>query len=203
MIHARGAGSSIAVELNKLHPVRPVWRADPIPLDGDRYLFCQGIIQQKRPVDQTSVEMLHTFWVNCARTIQECDRILDVNPKARICVVGSESAFKGSFDGIYAAAKAGIHRYVETKRLKYSGQQLVCVAPTCILGTGMNEQRNEDGKAALEARRIKHPKQRWLEPIEVATLIHFLLFVDEGYITNVVIRVNGGEHTRLGGVNCV
>jgi len=196
LIYARGAHSAIAVELDKLRKVIPVQRDEPMWLDGERYLFCQGTIVQKTPADQTRDEIAETFWVNCARTIQECDQILEANPKARICIVGSESGFKGSFDNIYAAAKTGIHRYVETKRLRYSGQQLVCVAPTCINNTGMNQRRNEDGQACLRARLEHHPKRRWLEPMEVARLIHFLLCVDDGYITNTVIRMNGGEHAK-------
>lgn len=196
MIHVRGAGSAIAEALSKLHPITPVGRNEWMPEDGEAYLFCQGAIIQKTPEEQAPAEMCNTFWVNCARTVQECDHLIDTNPKARICVIGSESAFKGSFDNVYAAAKAGIHRYVETKRLKHPGQQLVCVAPTCITGTGMNKQRNKEGRAALKLRLLEHPKKRWLEPEEVAQVVHFLLCVDKGYITNTVIRMNGGEHTR-------
>jgi NAD(P)-dependent dehydrogenase (short-subunit alcohol dehydrogenase family) len=127
---------------------------------------------------------------------RECDRLLAVNPKARICVIGSEAAYTGSFNANYARAKADLHSYVETKRLIHPGQQLVCVAPTMITGTGMHERRNADGVAAAERRRLAHPKQRWLTPIEVARMIHFLLCVDQGYTTNVTIRMNGGEHCR-------
>ena len=47
----------------------------------------------------------------------------------------------------------------------------------------------------LQHRQEKHPKRRFLEAAEVARMIHFLLYVDEGYTTGVVIRMNGGEHT--------
>jgi len=162
--------------------------------DAEKYLFCAGLIHQKHASHQTDDEIKSTFDVNFVSVMRECERLIENNPFARICVVGSESGFKGSFDAVYAAAKAGLHRYVETKRLKYPDQQLVCVAPTCILNTAMNRQRNADGVAALEAMRLKHQKQRWLQPIEVARLIHFLLCTDEGYLTNTVIRMNGGQH---------
>lgn len=194
MIYVRGYRSAIAEELSKLVPIEPVLRKEAMPDDGERYLFCHGVIRQTPPVKQSMTDMVETFWVNCARTIKECDRLLEVNPIARICIIGSESAFKWSFDGAYAAAKAGIHRYVEKRRLKYPDQQLVCVAPTCINNTRMNQQRNEDGLAALKARLALHPKKRWLEPEEVARMVHFLLYVDKGYTTNTIIRMNGGEH---------
>lgn len=198
MIHVRGAGSAIAqaLEANHLALVCPVERGQKMPDDGELYLFCVGLIRQKRIADQDEAEIAMTFFVNTIFVIKECDRLLAVNPKARICVIGSESAFKGSFDGAYAAAKAALHRYVETKRLNYPDQQLVCVAPTCIENTGMNKRRNADGVAALERRRLGHPKQRWLQPIEVARMVHHLLCVDYGYTTNTVIRMSGGEHCR-------
>ena len=193
MILVRGADSAVACALQTLEPISAVPRNHPMP-EGQKYLFCVGLIRQRRITDQSTAEMADTFTVNAINVMRECDWLIERNPQARICIVGSESGFKGSFDMAYAAAKAGLHKYVETRRLKYPGQQLVCVAPTCVVNTNMNRQRNADGVAALEARRLKHPKQRWLEPIEVARMIHFLLSDGNDYTTNCVIRMNGGEH---------
>ena len=38
------------------------------------------------------------------------EAVLEAKPQARICVVGSESGFKGSYDTTYAVAKAGLVR---------------------------------------------------------------------------------------------
>ena len=196
MIYTRGAKSAIAQALHELHPVKAVERWDRMPDDATRYLFCAGLQIQKPTCQQSIEEVGELFLVNAAAVIRECDRLIDANPKARICVMGSEAAFTWGFNGTYAGAKAALHRYVETKRIKWPAQQLVCVAPSMVLGTGMNNQRNEDGIAAAERRRLAHPKQRWLQPIEVARMIHFLLCVDEGYTTNTVIRMSGGEHCK-------
>lgn len=193
MILVRGAGSAIADALAELHAISPVRRYDEMPADGERYLFCQGLLRQKKLSAQSDDEIAESFMVNAGAIIRECDRLIDVNPKARICVMGSEAAFTWSYDGAYAAAKAALHRYVETRRLNSPDQQLVCVAPSIIVGTGMTNARNAAGKRAMEDRRLLHPKQRWLEPMEVARMIHFLLCVDHGYTTGVVVRMNGGE----------
>lgn len=194
MIYVRGAKSAIAQELDTLCHVVPVERGEQMPVSGDRYLFCAGLIRQKRITDQTEAEIAETFMVNAGSVIKECDRLLAVNPNARICIIGSESGFKGSFDASYAASKAAVHKYVETKRLPFPGQQIACIAPTHILNTGMCERRNADGVEAMEKRRLEHQKQRWLQPVEVARLAHYLLCVDEGYLTNIVIRMNGGQN---------
>ena len=196
MIFVRGADSAIAQALSEIHPITPVPRGDQMPNDGERYLFCVGLLRQKHVADQTEQEIGESFEVNAGNVIRECDRLVEVNPKARICVMGSEVAYTGSFDGAYAEAKRALHCYIETKRLKYPGQQLVCVSPSIILNTRMTNARNTYGVRAMEVRRKLHPKQRWLKPEEVARMINFLLCVDEGYTTGVVIRMNGGEHCR-------
>lgn len=194
MIFVRGAGSAIAQALAELEDIKPIKRGAALPVaTGGKYLFCTGAIRQKPLANQNDAEAADTFLVNAANVMRDCDHLLEIDPGARICVMGSEAAFTGSFDAAYAASKAGLHHYVGTKRLN-PDQQLVCVAPTCILNTGMTDNRNEDGRAAMERRRLCHPKLRWLQPIEVARMIHFLLCVDEGYTTGVVIRMNGGEH---------
>ena len=197
-IYVRGYDSVIAQELAKIcGGLIPVARGEKMPSIGnvaDRYLFCQGLMIQKKRSDMTQAEEEEIWRVNYDDIARECDRILEENECARICVIGSESAFKGSFNMVYAWAKQALHEYVETKRLKSPMQQLVCVAPTCITGSGMNLRRNADGMAALAERLDTHPKQRWLEPREVAEMVCFLLMVDKGYTTNVVIRMNGGEH---------
>lgn len=196
MIYVRGADSVIAQALKELHPIQDVPRGQPMPLDGNLYLWCVGRILQKRESQQTEEEKRETWFINHQQVVEGCDELIDKNENARICVIGSESGFKGSYDGVYARAKMNLHWYVENKRLKHPRQQLVCVAPTCISGTRMNLQRNEDGMRALGERLKTHPKGRWLWPSEVAKLIYFLLCIDQGYITNCTIRMNGGEHAQ-------
>jgi NAD(P)-dependent dehydrogenase (short-subunit alcohol dehydrogenase family) len=191
-IYVRGARSAIARALAEIHPVVAVPRGTPMPVDGEKYLFCAGLLMQKREV--TEDEYWESIGVNCLQIVDQCDALLMENRRARICVMGSEAAFTGSFDETYAKAKKALHDYVETKRLPYPEQQLVCVAPSIVLNTGMTNARNEDGVAAMERRRFVHPKRRWLQPEEVARMINFLLCVDAGYTTGVVIRMNGGEH---------
>jgi NAD(P)-dependent dehydrogenase (short-subunit alcohol dehydrogenase family) len=71
-------------------------------------------------------------------------------------------------------------------------QQIVCVSPGIIEDAGMTVRRED--RVNLARRRDMHPKRRFLRAIEVARMIHFLLYVDEGYTSGVVIRMNGGAH---------
>lgn len=197
MIAIRGIHSAIAQELIKLLPkgeeVREIDRGERIEYEdrADRFFYCQGLLRPKSLIEQTGSEKNESLWVNAIRIIRDCDLILERNPKARICVMGSESGFAWSFDGAYSAAKAALHRYVETKRLSTPDQQLVCVAPSIIEDAGMTIRRKDQGN--LIQRRLEHPKRRFLQAAEVAAMVHFLLYVDRGYTTGVVIRMNGAH----------
>jgi NAD(P)-dependent dehydrogenase (short-subunit alcohol dehydrogenase family) len=196
MIAIRGAGSKIVSELLPLLPpeeeVVRVPRLGDMPNCAERYLFCAGLLRPKRGVDQTADEIEESFAVNLWRVTDDIERIMASNVKARVCVIGSESGFAGSFDDVYAMAKQGLHRFVETKRLKSPYQQLVCIAPSIIQDCGMTVRR--DDVSNLREKRARHPKQRFLQAAEVAKLVHFTLYQDLGYLSGVVIRLNGGAH---------
>ena len=192
MIVITGSRSTIAKQLLGMVP-ETAWcpdRGGPVPLDAERYFFCQGYLAGEAMRDITPDQLLDTMLVNYSMVRDTCDRIIDVNPKARIVVMGSESGFAGSYDESYAAAKALLHRYVETKRLLHPGQQLVAIAPTVIEDTRMTAERKD--LADCMARGAARRRERWLLAVEVARLVHFLLYQDTGSISNTVIRQHGG-----------
>jgi NAD(P)-dependent dehydrogenase (short-subunit alcohol dehydrogenase family) len=190
MLAVTGYNSRIVQELIPLLPQgEEVVRIDGEPPVCDRYLLCAGSLRPKTLLQHDPSEIEESLRVNLIRPMQLCDSILDANDKARICVVGSESGFSWSYDGVYAASKAALHRYVETKKLR-PDQQLVCVAPSVVEDCGMTLRRQDVEN--LERRRAEHPKRRFIRAVEISRLIHFLLYVDEGYISGQVIRVNGG-----------
>lgn len=194
MLAITGFNSRIIQELLHMIPDNEEtlrFEAASSPPVADRYIFCHGILRAKATAWQTQAEIAETFLVNAGTTIASCDRILSDNIEARICIIGSESGYSWSFDGIYAASKAAVHRYVETKKLG-ARQQLVCIAPGIISDCAMTMRRTD--RYALDDRMRKHPRGRFLTAKEVALWCHFVLYVDQGYFTNQVVRINGGEH---------
>lgn len=192
-----GGRSQIARALvkNWLSPhetVIQVKRGEHMPPDAVRYLFCQGLLTGKAYPDQTEQEIVDGYHVNYTWIANQCDRIFDANARARVCLIGSESGFAGSYDPVYAEAKRQLHLYTENKRLRTPDQQLVCIAPSIIADAGMTIRRKD--VADLERRMEAHPKQRFLRADEVAGLIHHVLYIDQGYLSGVTIRMNGGAH---------
>ena len=161
---------------------------DRFPLDASHYLFCQGLLRPKQMQDQTEAERTEGFEVNLDSIVRACNAVLAVNDAARICIIGSESAYKGSFDDVYAVSKMLLHSYVERKALK-PGQQIVAISPAMIEDAGMTTRRTDTDRVAM--RREAHPMGRLLMSREVAELAHHLLF-HQPYIRNTVIRMHGG-----------
>ena len=208
MLVITGWGSKIAEELRGLigwthrggddYPLEreeDIKRAtyDAMPLDADRYFLCAGLLLPKTLEEMTSDDYVQTMAVNFSYPMGACEDVLAANDSARICVMGSESGFTGSYNMPYASAKRTLHKYVETKELRPM-QQLVCVAPGIVGDAGMTLRRTD--LDVLESRRTGHPKGRFVTSLEVARLVRFLLYEDEGYVSNTVIRMNGGENTR-------
>ena len=197
MISIRGYSSQIVksfLDLLPPHEQISVLSRGGLSTKGERHLFCQGFLQPRSITVQTNEEIAKSFLVNAADIIKQCELIFASNDEARVCIIGSESGFSGSFDASYAASKAALHSYVETKKLRTSSQQIVCIAPSIISDAGMTIRRNDLDN--LKRKEASHPKGRFLYCSEVAKLIHFLLYVDEGYLCNIVIRMNGGQHVR-------
>lgn len=197
MIAINGIKTTIAGELLGLLPLHEAQHAKDYRLPGpppegcDRFVFCQGYLAGLPATLHDEETASRTFQANFLQVASAIDAIMATNERARVVVIGSESGAQGSFDTAYAAAKAGLHLFCERKRLK-PNQQLVCVAPAVIEDSGMTRRRGEEGAASLEFRRREHPKQRLLSAAEVARLVHFLLYEDQGYLSGTVIRMHGG-----------
>ena len=189
-----GAHSQIAQEFKKLVPeAKELVRGQLNFVDqkADKYLICSGFLRGELLDKQSPEEVIESFMANYVKVVNYCNAVFSENLHARICVIGSESGYNGSYDMAYAGAKAALHMYIETKKLS-SEQQLVCVSPGIIEDAGMTTRR-KDIENLANIRKL-HPKGRFIESIEVAKLAHFLLYEDRGFISNTVIRMHGGKH---------
>ena len=185
-----GWRSKIAEEFRSLLMEPAIWgkSCEPDFPVADRYLFCHGLMRPKSMEDQTQDERDEGWLVNYISTVTLCDWIFNSQPNARVCVIGSESAYRDSFDGTYAVAKRSLHLYVEGRKLG-PGQQLGAISPGIIGDCGMTTRRHDTGN--LDRRRNEHPMGRFLKAREVAEMAHHLLY-HQSYISGTVIRMHGG-----------
>lgn len=161
-----------------------------LPTHLDYYFMCAGVLYGKAADEIEWDEVIETMKVNMLSVMIACDRIFENNAKAKICVIGSMSGINGSYDVTYAAAKAGLHMYVEKKVLTYPKQHLVCVAPTIIEDSGMT-QRRVDLRETLQRGRQRR-LGRWLHAEEVAKVACFA--IAQPSMCNTIIQLTGGNH---------
>jgi NAD(P)-dependent dehydrogenase (short-subunit alcohol dehydrogenase family) len=160
-----------------------------LPIDVDRYVLAAGVLYPKPLWEQDFDETTRSLAVNLTSVVRICEHVLTNNPRARIAIVSSESS-RGSYDTSYFLSKVALDAYVEKRRLSAPDQQLVAVSPTIVMDSGMTQRR--DDLDAVAARARKTPKGRFLRAEEVSRVLHYVLYEDEGTLTNTVIHLNGG-----------
>lgn len=151
MLAVTGINSTIVQELTKLLPNEEIHRigmdiakfAAPVRIPkADRFAFATGLLYPS-PINLLTAEQVEqSCAVNLITVLRVCEYILQTNPDARICVVGSESAMRGSFDVLYASLKAGLHGYVRSRQTG-PNQLLTCVSPPIIRDSRMTQARHD------------------------------------------------------------
>ena len=164
-----------------------------MPVDVERYVFAAGLLYPKTMSQQDFGETARSLAVNLTSLVRICEHVLTNNPRARIAIVSSESS-RGSYDTTYFLSKVALNAYVEGRRLSAPGQQLVAVSPTIVMDSGMTQGRHDLDSVAERASRT--PKGRLLQADEVSRLLHYVLYVNEGTLTNTVVHLNCGEFAR-------
>jgi len=161
----------------------------------DKILLLQSVISATPILNRKSSDILEQVSINLLSVIKVCEIALQYNKFVKIIILGSESGIKGSFDIIYALTKAAIHKYVEERKIKYPKQQLLCIAPSTIIDANMTVKRR-DGHNVVRA--IKNnPKKRGVLSKEISNLIYSLFYEQTDYLSNIVIRVDGGKFARM------
>ena len=169
-------------------------RADTI-LNADRIVLAHGTIATERFRTRSEDDIVNSLKTNLLSYVRIIEIALEGNAQVRIAVLGSESGHKGSFDIPYALSKAALHKYVEERRIPHPAQQLVCVAPSTISDSRMTLARHDQEQ--VQQTMQTNPKERGVTSREVARMLHFLLFEDQGYTSNTVIPMNGGKFARM------
>jgi NAD(P)-dependent dehydrogenase (short-subunit alcohol dehydrogenase family) len=161
----------------------------------DKIVLAHGILGTERFLNYNEKTILHLIKVNLLSFIRIIEIAIKYNSNVRIAVIGSESGIKGSFDISYSLSKAALHKYIEERKILFPTQQLICIAPSMIVDSGMTLNREDQDNVKKST--LSNPKERGLFSNEIAQMIYHLLFIDKGYTTNTVININGGKFARM------
>lgn len=158
------------------------------PVYHDRYLFCHGLLIPKKEEELTEQEQHEIQFANYTSTVKAIGEILQVNDNARICVITSESGYRGSYNGLYAKMKGYLSDYVSRKQLRTANQQLVGISPGIIADAGMTTRRQDQDN--VERRAQEHRMGYHISSAEVAAMA-FALLHQFRYVSGTVIRMHG------------
>ena len=161
----------------------------------DKILLLQSVISPKKFTKRSQREILDQVTINLMSVIKICEIALEKNKNVKIIVLGSESGIKGSHDIVYGLMKTSLHKYVEERRINYPKQQLICISPSTIIDSRLTFKR-KDQKNILKSIR-SNPKKRGIMSFEIAELIYNIFYETTDYITNTVIKVDGGKFSRM------
>lgn len=161
----------------------------------DKILLLQSIISPTPFLKRNSVDIFNQISINFLSVIKICEIALQYNKKVKIVILGSESGIKGSFDLVYALMKTAIHKYVEERKISYPKQQLLCIAPSTIIDSKMTIARKDHHNVVKSIK--NNPKKRGISSKEISSLIYSLLYKQTNYLSNVVIRLDGGKFARM------
>lgn len=162
---------------------------------ADKILLLQSVLSSKDFLKRTGYDINNQININLISIIKICEIALRNNKDVKIIILGSESGIKGSYDIVYGLMKSAIHKYVEERKIGFSKQQLVCISPSTIIDGKMTLKR-KDKKNIMKSINV-NPKKRGINSFEIADLIYHLFYDLTDYITNTVIRVDGGKFSRM------
>lgn len=161
----------------------------------DNIIINVGSLLNKNLMEQEISEQVGSLRINLLSIVNISECVLNTNNKAKICIIGSESATKGSYDTSYFLSKAALEKYICEKRLKSPAQRIFGVAPSTIVDAGMTTRR--DDSETLARYLSEHPKSKFLTCDEVADIILELFSAKFDYYTNDVLQLNGGKFARM------
>lgn len=161
----------------------------------DVFINCAGIMLSNCLAEASSDDITLTMNVNLISPMVVLSRLIHLFSDNSVCLlIGSQSAFKGSYDDLYAVSKAAIHGLVGTVAPKIAPKtRIIDLAPGITLNTRMTLGRTNDD---LEPARQRIPMKRFAQPEEVAKVALQLISDDFAYMTGNTVDLNGGNVIR-------
>lgn len=155
MLAVTGFRTTIVRELQGLVSHERVTRIErDFPFEQvDRYVLAAGILHSKPLCEQSPQERDQSLTVNFIEPLCHCEDALQRNPNARVVLIGSESAYLGSYDELYAVTKLALHRYVVLRKV-LPNQTLGLISPPIIADSGMTQRRHDYPDVLRERRHV-------------------------------------------------
>ena len=162
----------------------------------DALVNAAGVLTENRPVDEIPAEdFRRNFEVNLLGTVQTCQAFAPLLKEARgaLVNVASQAALVSlPQQAAYSAAKGGVAALTRSLAIDWAtdGVRANCVCPGFVR-TSMTEEFFEN-ETFTNAATDRIPLGRIFEPVEIASVICFLVSPLAGAVTGTTIPIDGG-----------
>jgi NAD(P)-dependent dehydrogenase (short-subunit alcohol dehydrogenase family) len=158
--------------------------------DSDTIVYMSSILRSKRLEEQTNSEWQESFLINTILPIRIIKYLNDNLDHFTFCYIGSESAYKGSYDDTYFLSKSCTQEFIEKFRLKSEKSRIFTIAPSTVL-SGMTLGRAD--KSRLDDYKQKMRNKRFISLEEISEIIIELCSDKFQYLSNETININFGK----------
>lgn len=188
-----GWNSKISMEFRHLYSdcemcERIEWKNSNFdPQRYKRYLLCHGLLIPKNSGSMSRIEIEKIFESNFYSFTKICSRIFDNNAKARVCIITSESAYRGSYNEAYSGSKLLLTKYIQKMKLEFPEQSLFGISPGIIEDAGMTTRRTDHYN--LQRKRLAHRQKRFVTSAEIARVVDACL--NTTFVSGTIVRMHG------------
>ena len=158
--------------------------------ESDTVIYMSSILRSKRIEDQSNNEWQESFLVNTILPIKIIKYLNEHFEHFTFCYIGSESAYKGSFDDTYFLSKSCTQKFIEKFKLKSEKSRIFTIAPSTVL-SGMTLSRKDAER--LEEYKLKIRNKRFIALDEISKIIIELCSDKFFYLSNETININFGK----------
>jgi NAD(P)-dependent dehydrogenase (short-subunit alcohol dehydrogenase family) len=158
--------------------------------ESDTVVYLSSILRAKRLEDQSDIEWHESFLINTILPIRIVKYLNEHFENFTFCYIGSESAYKGSFDDTYFLSKSCTQTFIEKFKLKSEKSRIFTIAPSTVL-SGMTLNRKD--KERLEDYKLKMRNKRFISLEEISKIIIELSSDKFQYLSNETVNLNFGK----------
>lgn len=182
---------------NVTHYQHDVLSDNPLPeIDElDAIVYCPGSILLK-PFHRIKMDEFRADWelnfAGAVKVLQAYYPALKKSSSASVVLFSTVAAQKGMpFHASVAAAKAAIEGLTKSLAAEWAPQIRVNAIAPSLTNTRLAEGLlNTEVK--LQASRERHPLKRIGEPIDIASMAHYLISDKASWITGQILHIDGG-----------
>lgn len=192
-------GNNIFIEYDLLDlfnicKVFDICKSNNIRIDG--FIHCAGISNLEKVEDNDIQTMINTFTVNTFSFVEFCKHLIKYDNKGKdlsVVAISSNASEKiGYRQSAYSASKSALNTYIKViAKENINIMRVNGIIPSAVETEMLDRLREKS--LNLDNKIISQQPLGIINPVNVASLIAYLLSNESKYITGSLFQINGGD----------